>query len=148
MRILVALALLLPSIGFSQITSLPSPACAKPTFTVPAGANITLTWIAPTKNADGSAITGALTYNLYSVGGANPVLLLSGISTTNTVRTNLSIGTPCYAVTSTVNGIESAALSNTASVNVVSTPLPPTGVTCTLNIPAGGGPVTGNCTTQ
>lgn len=148
MRILLALALLLPSLCFAQITSLPSPACAAPTFTVPAGSNITLTWIAPTKNADGSAISGAVTYNLYSLVGANPVLLLGGITGTTTVRSNLSIGTPCYAVTSVVAGIESANLSNTASVKVVSTPLPPTGVTCTLNIPAGGGPVTGNCTTQ
>ncbi len=148
MRILALIALLLPSIGWSQITNLPSPACAKPTFTVPAGSNITLTWVAPTKNADGSAIAGTVTYNLYSLVGANPVLLLSGITTTNTVRSNLSIGQPCYAVTASVAGIESASLSNTASVNVVSTPLPPTGVTCTLNIPAGGGAVTGNCTTQ
>lgn len=148
MRILAILALLLPSIGWSQITSLPSPPCAAPTFTVPAGANITLTWVAPTKNADSSAISGAITYNLYNVGGTNPALLLAGITGTSTVRSNLSIGTPCYAVTSVVAGIESATLSNTASVKVVSTPLPPTGVTCTLNIPAGGGPVTGNCTTQ
>ena len=148
MKLLAVVCLLLPALSFGQITSLPSPPCAKPLFTIAAGSNITLTWIAPTKNADGSAISGTVTYNLYNVGGPNPLSLLTGISTTNTVRTNLSVGTPCYAVTAVVNGIESATLSNTASVALVSTPLPPTGVTCTLNIPAGGGSVTGNCTTQ
>jgi hypothetical protein len=148
MKLLFAALCLLPALALAQITSLPSPACAKPTFTVPAGANITVTWIAPTKSADGSAISGTLTYNLYSLAGPNPVQILAGITGTSTVRTNLSVGTPCYAVTSSVSGVESATLSNTASVNVISTPLPPTGVTCTLNIPSGGGAVTGNCTTQ
>lgn len=149
---LTMIALFLPMIGWSQITTLPSPACATPTASIYQGSNITLSWVAPTKNGDGSTITGALTYNLYSLGGTNPVLLVSGITGTSTVRTNLSIGTPCYAVTSVAGGVESAVLSNTASIKVVAapppTPLPPSGVTCTLNIPSGGGPVTGNCATQ
>jgi hypothetical protein len=153
-RLLCVLALVLPSFSvYAQsavITSLPSPTCAKPAFTVPVGSSITLVWTAPTKNADGTAITGTVTTNLYSVSGPNPVLAPNGAGLigTSTVRANLSAGTPCYALTAVVNGVESATLSNTASVSVVvpTTPLPPAGLTCTLVVPAGGGAVTGNCT--
>jgi len=151
MRLVLALAALL-LLGASGAVHAQAPACPIPTFTVVAGSSITLTWLAPTTNTDGSPITPvsgtAVTYTLYNAAVSPPAKIASGLTTTSSVRSALVVGTPCYAVTATVNGIESG-FSNAASLTVLpAPPNPPKGLTCTVVIPAGGAPVTGNCTTS
>jgi|ERR1051325_7873298 hypothetical protein len=133
--------------AFAQVTSQPSPPCAKPVAAIPVGSNITLTWAPPTVNTDTTPITGTITYNLYNVTGANPVLLAGGLTSAASARTNLSAGTPCYAVTAVVGGVESG-LSNTASVWVAEIPTSPKTVSCTITIPTGSNAPTAVCSTQ
>lgn len=146
--IVSAIVLMLASTcALAQVTSQPSPACAKPVAAIPVGSNITLTWTPPTANTDGTAISGAITYNLYNVAGANPVLLAAGLTSAASTRTNLSAGTPCYAVTAVVAGVESA-ISNTASVWIAEIPTAPKTVSCTITIPTGSTAPTAVCSTQ
>lgn len=145
-RLFLILVLALCSSAFAQTPPGPLPICPAPKFTIPSGSNITVTWTAPTTFLNGSAISGSITYNLYSI-AATAQLLASGLTATSSIRSNLNAGTPCYAVTAVVNGVESP-FSSAASAQVVNVPNPPTGLTCTLNIPAGGGAVSGSCTTQ
>lgn len=67
----------------------------------------TLSWVAPTTNVDGSAITGSIAYNVYqgAKGGtfAKTASALTGTSTTVTT----TAGT-CFAVTTVAEGSESA----------------------------------------
>src|ERR1700744_66240 len=124
--VLLALILCpLSSLALGQ-TALPTPA-----LTVKTGSNITLTWTAPTKNTDGSVISGAITYNLYNVTASGSTVLANakGISTTSSQRTNLNAGTPCYAVTAVVNSVESAqtqAICVLVTATPTLTPNPPT----------------------
>lgn len=135
--IISAIVLMLASTcALAQVTSQPSPACAKPVAAIPVGSNITLTWVPPTANTDATAISGAITYNLYNVAGANPVLIAGGLTSAASARTSLAAGTPCYAVTAVVGGVESG-ISNTASVWVAEIPNAPKQTTCTVTIPAG-----------
>lgn len=137
MKILVYLMLFaaLPAMG--QITSQQSPPCGKAALAIPVGSSATFNWAAPTTNTDGTPIATAtpVTYSIYSVSGPNPVLLLSGITGTSTTRTNLSAGTPCYAITATAGGAEST-LSSTIALLVAEVPGPPKTVTCTITLPA------------
>lgn len=141
------LLVLASTCAFAQVTSQPSPPCAKPVAAIPVGSNITLTWVPPTTNTDGTPISGAITYNLYNVTGANPVLLAGGLTSATSARTNLSAGTPCYAVTAVVGGVESG-ISNTASVWVAEIPSAPKTVSCTITIPTGTAAPTAVCSTQ
>jgi hypothetical protein len=139
-------------IAQAQVTSLPSPTCGKPVFSVPTGSSITLKWNAPTTENKGVTpipAGTAISYNLYSVGGPNPVVVVGAqqLATTSIVRSNLSAGTPCYAVTAVINGVESA-LSNTAAVEIIDTPDPPITLTCTITLPSTGGPASGTCVTS
>ena len=71
----------------------------------------TLTWVAPTTNTDGTAITLPLTYNVYqgtgSTVGATPVQ--TGVTAlTLTITAGLTDGTTaCFAVTAVEGGQES-----------------------------------------
>lgn len=145
---LIAVLALCP-LAQAQITSLASPPCAKPIVTLPVGSSLTVTWVAPTQLTDGTTITDAITYNLYSLTSANPTILASGLTTTSSIRSNLTAGTPCYAVTAIVNGVESV-LSNTAAIIVAPTPAPkpPSQATCSVVVNLSTGAVSGNCTTQ
>lgn len=133
----------------AQVPSI-SPACpTTPAITVPQGSSVTLVWVAPTLNTDGSTIvTGLLSYSLYSlVPGVAPSRLALELTTPTNTRTNLLPGSPCYAVTASANGIESN-LSTPLSILVTPTPPtpnPPTKLSCTISIPVGGAPVTGTC---
>lgn len=73
--------------------------------------NVSLSWVQPTTNDDGSPFVAAtpITYNLYgaSACAATMPLLVSGITTTSTVRLNVSIGPHCYVVTGIVGSFES-----------------------------------------
>jgi len=72
---------------------------------------LTVNWMAPTQNGDGTAITGAITYQLYvgptgkEVKFGNPVTSPPYVITTGIPAPG---GTICVQVTATVNAIESA----------------------------------------
>jgi hypothetical protein len=69
----------------------------------------TLTWTAPTQNTDGTAITGALSFNVYKGASAAALTLLKAVSGGPTTDTGLAAGTYYYAVSAVNNsGVESA----------------------------------------
>jgi hypothetical protein len=81
-----------------------------------AGPTANLLWTAPTTNTDGSAVVGALTYNVYQgAQGAALVKVASAISgTTTNITAGLASGsTQCFAVSAIEGGVEGAQ-SNTA----------------------------------
>jgi hypothetical protein len=69
-------------------------------------ATATVSWIAPTTNTNGTAISGALTYNVYQ----NAVKVQSGVAgLTATVTTGLTAGsTQCFSVSAVEAGVEGA----------------------------------------
>lgn len=147
-KVLLILSLVLGvQCALAQTPPGPVPSCAVPTGKVTSGSSVTVKWTAPTANTNGSPIAGAITYNLYSISGSVASLISAGLTTVSSTRSNLNAGSPCYAVTAVVGGIESG-LSNTGTILVQDTPNPPGSLTCTLVIPAGGGTATGSCTTQ
>jgi hypothetical protein len=75
-----------------------------------AGNTAALAWTAPTVNTDGSALTGALTYNIYQGAKGAEVKSVSGVTTTTyTVSSGLTDGsTVCWYVTAVEGGQESA----------------------------------------
>lgn len=99
-----------------------------------------LSWIPPTQNTDGSAITGAITYSIYgAVQGAPKVLIASGISGTSYTHTAATNGTTfCYTATATVAGQESAQSAEACKAIPPAVPNPPTnlviGVVTGLNM--------------
>lgn len=99
----------------------------------PTTATATITYVAPTKNTDGSAITGAITYNIYAaVQGATPVKIGSGITGPSYVFTTPLTSVPaagvteCFALTSVVAGFESV-LSSPLACKLIAAPLIPNG---------------------
>ena len=74
------------------------------------GPQAVLAWTGPTLNTDGSAITGAITYNVYQGATGAETLAQSGLSTaTATVTSGLTVGSNvCFVVTAVVAGVESA----------------------------------------
>lgn len=91
-------------------------------------ADVRVTCTAPTKNTDGSNITGAISYSIYGgLQGQTKTKLASGATACDFTRTNVALGVQEYYVTATVGGIESAP-SQTASVTITPpTPNAPTG---------------------
>lgn len=69
-----------------------------------------VSWVAPTLNTDGTAISGPITYNVYQGLTGALVKVLSNLTTTSTViTTGLTPGSSqCFAVSAVVNGAESA----------------------------------------
>jgi len=110
--------------------------------------DLTLSWAAPTSFTDGTAIpsTTAISYNVYgAVQGQPLVVLQSGVTALSNVRSNVSAGTRCYAVSAVVNGNESA---QTAPICVTVNPPPPaapTTLTCSVVVTLATGSVTGAC---
>lgn len=92
--------------------------------------NTTLNFKAPTTHTDGSAITGALTYNIYQgAKGATKPKVTTFTTTTGTVA-NVAPGA-CFQVTAVEAGVESA-LSQEACI--LAAPGVPTNVTVTVQI--------------
>jgi hypothetical protein len=105
------------------------PASAQTTST-----SVTVGWIAPTKNTDGSAITGTLTYNLYQGPPAGPfVKVASGIAGTSDVVTSLSEGN-CFAITAVETGTASSVESALSSTACATIPGSPSGLTITVTV--------------
>ena len=88
--------------------------------TVTAAGTATLTWVAPTENADGSPVTDLAGYTLYY--GTNPSdltqsITVSGAATTTTEVKDLPAGTYYFAVSAyNAMGLESQQ-SNVASAS-------------------------------
>jgi hypothetical protein len=94
-----------------------------------------LSWTAPTAFADGSAITGTITYNVYQGPTGALVKVQTGVtSPAATVTSGLTAGTTqCFAVTAVINSIESAQ-SNTACAAIpFPTPGAPTNVVVVIS---------------
>lgn len=116
-------------------------ASAVPAFAQTTGPTVTATisYTAPTLNTDGSAISGAITYNIYAAAqGTTPVQVATGVSANPEIYvaalTTIPYGTTeCFAVTSVANGVESA-LSSPLACKTFAAPTPgsPTNVTVTL----------------
>lgn len=93
-------------------------------------AQTSLTCTAPTKNTDGTNITGTISYKFYegasttSQPNASPVQ-----SSCAYVWPNLSVGTHFFSATATVGGIESDRSNITSSVIAPPKPQPPTSLT-------------------
>jgi hypothetical protein len=122
------LVVALVSVAYAQ-TTLPSPA-----ISVGQGDSVTFTWVAPTKRSDGTALTGALSYNLYSVTATGSSLLQAGITGTSNIRQNLNVGTPCYSLTAVEAGGGESAQTPPICVQIVSKPALPTGWTVTVTV--------------
>jgi hypothetical protein len=107
-----------------SLVALVAQAQAAPTATVALNIN----WTPPTLNTDGSAITGALTYNLYQGPKAGPFVKVGNpITGTTTVVTSTTGGT-CFEVTA----VEALSPSGTAESL-------PVGPVCMIEPAAPGG---------
>lgn len=79
---------------------------------------------APTKNTDGTSITGPITYNLYGAKqGVAKQKLVNAATACSFTRFNVSTGVQEYYVTAVVGGVESDP-SSTASITIEPPPPP------------------------
>jgi|SRR5665213_383848 len=90
----------------------------------------TLTWTAPTKNTDGTALGGPVTYNVYqTASGATSggTKLASNLATlTDAISSGLADGsTDCFNVTAVVAGQESAYSNQVCKTFPAGVPVPP-----------------------
>jgi len=96
---------------------------------------VTLDWVAPTTNTDGSAITGAITYNVYQGASATSLAKVqSGITAlTTTVTTGLTPGAEAFfSVTAVAEGEESSEVSAVSILIPALVPNAPTGLTAAV----------------
>jgi len=90
-----------------------------------------LSWTAVTTNTDGSAVSGAVTYNVYQGASAGALTSVqTGLTTTSaTVTAGLADGaTVCFAVTAVAGGIESAQSAVACKTFPAGVPSAPTGL--------------------
>ncbi len=68
------------------------------------GVNLTLSWNAVTTDSDGNPLPSgsSVTYNIYGGMQRQALALLGNVSTLSNVRTNVNVGTLCYAVSAVV----------------------------------------------
>lgn len=96
----------------------------------------TVSWTAPTKNTDGSAITATITYNLYQgVQGSTLTKVQSNLATNSaTVTAALTPGTTqCFTVTAVTNGVESAQSLSACTAIAFPTPGAPSQITVVVH---------------
>lgn len=134
--LLLVISLSLGSLGVAHAQAAQPVAQASVAIAATAAApSVQLTWVAPTTNTDGTAITGAISYNLFQgtgasasscVVGTTPVQ--SGLSSTSvTVTAGLTDGTTaCFAVTAVVGGQMSADSNVADKTFPAATPMAPT----------------------
>lgn len=96
--------------------------------------NIVLGWTAPTKNTDGSAISGALTYTLFQGPANGPfVQVATGLTGTTTTVTSASAGN-CFTLAATeAQGATSTTSAPSPTVCAL-IPGSPSGVTISVTI--------------
>jgi hypothetical protein len=133
-RLLTAVLFLAASLTAHAQCALPS----TPALTVTTNSPVVASWVAPTTNVDSSAITAALTYNVYALsetikpGTCTQTALATGL-TALSWRANYA-ASQCIAVTAVENGVESAR-SPAVCVAVVApppVPNPPSGLSVTV----------------
>lgn len=92
-----------------------------------------LAWTAPVSNTDGSAIAGAVTYNIYQGLTGSLVRVQSAVTASSvTITTGLTPGTSqCFAVTAVVGGIEGA--QSNAACKAIPFPIPNAPTNLTVN---------------
>lgn len=92
-----------------------------------AGVAYTLTWTAPTLNTDGSSITGAITYQVYTGATGKEVKFGNPVTSPPYVVTPTPAAgtTLCAYVTATVGGVESAPSTEACGTIPKSTPNAP-----------------------
>lgn len=105
---------------------------ALPSLAIAAGA---VSWTPPTTNTDGTAITGAITYNLYQGLAGALVKVQSGLSGVSvTVTAGLTVGTTqCFSVTAVVAAQESGQSTPACILIPLPKPNAPSAVTITLH---------------
>lgn len=96
--------------------------------------DVTATCTAPTKNTDGSTITGAITYKFYGALQGQTKTLLNSTPRTTCANTWASapVGTVCVAATAVVAGVESAQTPESCTVVAAPVPQPPGALTVTI----------------
>lgn len=95
---------------------------------------VTITWAAPTKNTDGTAFTGPITYNVYRWATGGAVTKISSLQTGLTFTDSSPPPSPCYLV----SAVQSAtAESLPGSTCVGPTPGSPGSVTVTISLKFG-----------
>lgn len=99
-----------------------------------AAPTVTITWSAPTANTDGTALTGALTYQLYvGTKGAEVKYKTPVTSPPYVLVPTPSAGSQvCAQVTATASAVESAPSAEVCTQIPQSTPNAPSNVTITL----------------
>lgn len=80
------------------------------------------TWVAPTQNTDGTAVSGVLTYDVYMSTGGAFTKIASALTTTGYAETNLPAGIPCIYV-----------IANESGANTI--PSPPSEIVCVNDPP-------------
>jgi hypothetical protein len=101
-----------------------------PLLALAAGPTAVLSWTPSTTRADGSALTGAVTFNVYTGATGAEALTLSALVVNSVTLAGVSGQTLCVYVTE----VDSAGNESSPSVQVCKTfaaspPNPPTGVT-------------------
>jgi hypothetical protein len=81
------------------------------------GWTVVWTWVAPTQNVDGSAITGTLTYDVWESYGGIFTELAAGVSGDSFSQPDLIAGVPCIYVVADESGADTI-------------PSPPSAVAC------------------
>lgn len=92
-------------------------------------ARVTVGWIFPTLNVDGSAVTDPITVNVYAGAKGAEVLVTSGLSTTSTVIAGVVGQQICAFVTAVENNVESSHSLEVCETVPFPSPNPPSGVT-------------------
>lgn len=108
------------------------PPCVHAQTTPPSAVQtVTITWTAPTKNTDGTALTGPITYNVYRWATGGAVTKISTLQTGLSFTDSSPPPSPCYLVSAVQSSV---AESLPGSACVGPTPGSPGGVTVTINI--------------
>jgi len=96
-----------------------------------------LSCTAPTKNTDGSSITGTISYKFYEGMSAGSFSSSSAPQTACAYTwAGLSVGTHFFAVTATVGGVESAVSNVVTKTIAAPKPNPPTNLTVAADLTA------------
>lgn len=89
---------------------------------------LSVTWVAPTANVDGTAITAPISYNIYTGAKGAEVKVQSGVTTAATSVAAVPGIQLCVRVTSVVNALESAPSTEVCATKAFAVPDAPTGL--------------------
>jgi hypothetical protein len=97
------------------------------------GVSLTLSWNAVTTDSDGNLLPSgsSVTYNIYGGMQGQALALIGNVTGLSNVRTNVNVGTLCYAVSAVVvtptstTGVEGAQTGTICTTVTASPPPPP-----------------------